>query len=273
MFLFFRKAGRTQFADRQFFREKHMLSLQLNTNKSNKRLSVTKFLIVSLIIINSIIISIVTVVAIAVMPEDNAYRDKRDESLPINKVIIRLYAPEDKLGILINRCSGDVRKQIRERYPEKKNISGVAHAAYLTPWFVIGTTERILIESVLRGVQQTRESFYGSRPYIDIDIALLGVDPKEFHRKIQMRIGQEFDILALFTKGFLNVDNRVVCIELINECLPDNVRADIAKMAKKGTLPPGSVAIYGKGISPKDIFLTPNGLLAYYLIKTKPTNK
>lgn len=124
------------------------------------------------------------------------------------------------------------------------------------------TGKRVMTESttddvVHRGFQDR----YGTRPYVRIPLASLGVNGAKLRACVNAKLGEAYDDKEALTWGAVDDPAKQVCSDLAADCLPRELRDDIARRRRSGQLSRLAVSVHGGG---RRVFVSPNGFCEYF---------
>jgi hypothetical protein len=106
---------------------------------------------------------------------------------------------------------------------------------------------------------------YGPRPYVRIRLGRTGMNMQQLVQCVNSKMGEQYDMLDVFTLGEIEDPAKEVCSGLVADCLPDEELREIARVKKLGLLHRGSVSVHSKLDAPKmRAFVSPNGFAEYY---------
>ncbi len=123
---------------------------------------------------------------------------------------------------------------------------------------------RVMIEATLPGgVHYSFQDAYGPRPFVRIPLREVGLDVRGFCECVHTHLGDKFDDLEAITLGILDNPARQICSDLATVCLPEDMRARIARYHRRAVIHPLSAAkdeIPGPGFR---LFMSPNGFAEF----------
>ena len=112
-------------------------------------------------------------------------------------------------------------------------------------------------------VRRSFQDRYGKRHFARVSLRKLGVDCQAFSACVRSMLGEPYDNEEALTWGKVDDPARQVCTDLVTNCLPDEMREDIADKAENGQLHPRSVSVNRVLGKIKDLFVSPNGYAQY----------
>jgi hypothetical protein len=164
-----------------------------------------------------------------------------------------IFVPRNTVSAMINDMTG--------KY-------GYSHLAVDCGEIDIPTGKRVLIESTFgHGVHHSFQDEYGERKFVRIPLEKTGVNAAEFCACIHSKLGEKFDYEEALTLGLIHNPVKQICSDLATGCLPEEIRADIARYHRAGFL--HSHAVMRLHEVPKEnkpfrLFVTPNGFAEYF---------
>jgi hypothetical protein len=167
------------------------------------------------------------------------------------KSSLLIFVPRNTVSALINDMTG--------RY-------GYSHLAVDCGELDIPSGKRIMVESTFGlGVHTGFQDEYGERKFVRIPLEKAGVNPEEFCDCIRSKLGEKFDYEEILTLGIAYNPAQQICSDLATVCLPDAIRADIARYHRAGFLHHHSAMRLHEGLNKKiHLFVTPNGFAEYF---------
>src|SRR5215212_5870145 len=156
-----------------------------------------------------------------------------------------LFVPRNEISRTINILTG--------RY-------GYSHLAVDCGEIDIPSGRRVMLEVTMGlGVHYAFQQEYGKRPFVRIPLRESGMDVQKFCECVHAKVGEKFDNLEAVTLGILDNPARQICSDLATVCLPEEMRAKIARYHKRAVIHPMSAVrdvMRGSGLR---LFMSPNG--------------
>ncbi len=160
-----------------------------------------------------------------------------------------LFVPRNEISRTINSLTG--------RY-------GYSHLAIDCGEIDISSGRRVMLEVTMGlGVHYAFQDEYGKRPFVRIPLREIGMDVQKFCECVHAKVGEKFDNLEAITLGILDNPARQICSDLATVCLPDEMRAKIARYHKRAVIHPLSAVrdvLPGSGFR---LFMSPNGFAEF----------
>ena len=164
------------------------------------------------------------------------------------KCSLLIFVPRNPVSALINDMTGGY---------------GYSHLAVDCGEDDIPSGKRVMIESTFSlGVHNSFQDEYGQRKFVRIPLIKAGVDEDEFYNCIHSKLGEKFDYEEALTIGLIHDPVKQICSDLATVCLPETIRADIARYHQAGFLHSHS-ALHLPNKIPR-LFVTPNGFAEYF---------
>ncbi len=162
-----------------------------------------------------------------------------------------IFAPRNAISDLIDDMTGGY---------------GYSHLAIDCGELDIPTGKRVMVESTPGlGVHHSFQDEYGERKFVRIPLEKAGINVDEFCGCIHSKVGEKYDDGEVLTLGLLDNPAKQVCSDLARVCLPEAVRADIARHHAAGLLHSLSAAARYKGSNEAlHLFVSPNGFAEYF---------
>ena len=162
-----------------------------------------------------------------------------------------IFVPRSTLSAVINDLSG--------RY-------GYSHLAVDCGDVDIPTGKRVMIESTVGvGVHTSFQDEYGDRNFVRIPLDNIGIDTAEFCDCVRSKLGEKFDKEEALTFGILHNPAEQICSDVASVCLPQAVRADIARFFRAGFLHPLTSVDRQKEPNKENyLFVSPNSFAEYF---------
>lgn len=127
------------------------------------------------------------------------------------------------------------------------------------------TGKRVMVEATMGGgVHVAFQEEYGSRHFVRIPLKKTGLDVGQFCNRVKSRVGETYDYEEALTLGILDDPTRQICSDLATVCLPEEVRADIARHHHAGLIHPLSAVLHGTQYESSHLFISPNGFAEYF---------
>lgn len=160
-----------------------------------------------------------------------------------------LFVPRNEVSRTINNLTG--------RY-------GYSHLAIDCGEVDEPSGRRVMIEATVRaGVHYSFQDEYGSRPFVRIPLRKIGLDVQRFCQCVHTRVGDKFDDLEAITLGILDNPARQICSDLVTVCLPEKMRAEIARAHRRAVIHPLSAVKDEKPGPGFRLFMSPNGFAEF----------
>jgi hypothetical protein len=159
-----------------------------------------------------------------------------------------IFVPRNTVSALINDMTGGY---------------GYSHLAVDCGEVDIPSGKRVMIESTFTlGVHNGFQDEYGERKFVRIPLKTMGVDEDEFYNCIHSKLGDKFDYEEALTIGLIHDPAKQICSDIATVCLPETIRADIARYHRAGFLHSRS-ALHLLNKESR-LFVTPNGFAQYF---------
>ena len=162
-----------------------------------------------------------------------------------------IFVPRNTMSAVINDMTGGY---------------GYSHLAIDCGEIDIPTEKRVMVESTIGlGVHNSFQDEYGERKFVRIPLEKTGVNVDEFCECIRSKLGEKYDNGEALTLGLVDDPAKQVCSDLAMVCLPEAMRADIARRHQAGLL--HSLSAVGLYRSPNEalhVFVSPNGFAEYF---------
>jgi len=160
-----------------------------------------------------------------------------------------LFVPRNEISRTINSLTG--------RY-------GYSHLAVDCGEIDIPSGRRVMLEVTMGlGVHYAFQQEYGKRPFVRIPLRESGMDVQKFCECVHAKVGEKFDNLEAVTLGILDNPARQICSDLATVCLPEEMRAKIARYHKRAVIHPMSAVRDGMRGSRLRLFMSPNGFAEF----------
>lgn len=141
---------------------------------------------------------------------------------------------------------------------------GYSHVAVDCGEIEILTGRRVMIESTVNSlVSRVLLNKYGKRPYIRVRLARTGTPIRDFCACVISRLGEPYDNLEALTWGRVDNPAKQICSSLATDCLPDDIRLDIATSIHRRDKSQKAVSLQ-PGIVPPRVFISPNALARFF---------
>ena len=174
-------------------------------------------------------------------PFQTAFKDSEGDLL--------LFVPRNEISRTINSLTG--------RY-------GYSHQAIDCGEIDIPTGRRVMIEVTMGlGVHYAYQDEYGKRPSVRLPLRETSMDVQEFCQCVHAKVGEKFDDLEAITLGIIDNPARQICSDLATVCLPEEMRAKIARYHKRAVLHPLSVVQDKMPSVGLRLFMSPNGFAEF----------
>ena len=160
-----------------------------------------------------------------------------------------LFVPRNEIGRTISSLTG--------RY-------GYSHLAIDPGEIDERTGRRVMIEATVgHGVHYAFQNEYGERPFARVPLWKTGLDVRGFCQCVRARVGEKFDDLEAITLGILDNPARQICSDLATVCLPEDMRAEIARCHRQAVIHPLAAVRDEKPGSGMRLFMSPNGFAEF----------
>jgi hypothetical protein len=162
-----------------------------------------------------------------------------------------IFAPRNEISALINDTTGGY---------------GYSHLAVDCGEIDIPSGKRVMVEATVGlGVHNSFQDEYGERKFVRIPLEKAGVNADEFCDCIRSKLGEKYDDEEALTLGLIDDPAKQVCSDLATVCLPEAIRADIARHQRTGFLYYLSTLWpYGGSDKIFHLFVSPNGFARYF---------
>jgi hypothetical protein len=125
--------------------------------------------------------------------------------------------------------------------------------------------KHVMTESTMQYVvHRSFQERYGSRPFARVPLSQHGVEAEKFRACVNEKLGEPYDDKEALTWGAVNDPAKEVCSDLAADCLPSELRADIAREHRAGRLSRLSVSDHRRFKKEPRVFVSPNGLAEYF---------
>jgi hypothetical protein len=114
------------------------------------------------------------------------------------------------------------------------------------------------------GVHRSFLDKYGSRPFVRVPLSQAGVERDSFRDCVQEQLGEPYDTLDALTWGDVRDPAKQICTGLAGDCLPENLRRDIAREGQAGRLGRRSVSVHRRLGRKRGVFISPNAFAEYF---------
>jgi hypothetical protein len=114
------------------------------------------------------------------------------------------------------------------------------------------------------GVHRSFLDKYGSRPFVRVPLSQAGVDGASFRDCVQKQMGEPYDTMDALTWGDVRNPAKQICSGLAADCLPENLRKDIARAGRAGKLGRFSVSVHRRLGRNREVFISPNAFAEYF---------
>ncbi len=167
------------------------------------------------------------------------------------KCSLLIFVPRNAISALINDMTGGY---------------GYSHLAVDCSELDIPSGKRVMVESTFSlGVHNSFQDEYGERKFVRIPLEKAGVNTGEFCDCIRSKLGEKFDDEEVLTLGLIHNPAQQICSDLATVCLPEAIRADIARYHRAGFLHHHSAMRLHEGLKKSfHLFVTPNGFAQYF---------
>ncbi len=162
-----------------------------------------------------------------------------------------IFAPRNAISALIDDMTGGY---------------GYSHLAIDCGEIDVPTGKRVMVESTIGvGVHNSFQDEYGERKFVRIPLEKAGVNVDEFCECIRSKLGEKYDNGEALTLGLIDDPAKQVCSDLAMICLPEALRADIARHHQAGLLHSlSAVNLYRSPNEALHLFVSPNGFAEYF---------
>ena len=127
------------------------------------------------------------------------------------------------------------------------------------------TGKHVMTESTTSDVvHRSFQDHYGSRPFARILLSHLDLDADNFRDCVNEKLGEPYDAKEALTWGAVDDPAKQICSDMAGDCLPSEVRADIARKRLTGRLRRLSVSVHRRFRSKPRVFISPNGFAEYF---------
>ena len=141
---------------------------------------------------------------------------------------------------------------------------GYAHVAVDSGEVDAPTGRRVWIEAMMDdGVRYAFQDEYGDRPFVRIPLGRAGLDVEALCACIKAMVGQGYDDSEALTLGILDNPARQICSDLVTNCLPEPLCADILACYRSTLLHPLAVVPHERANQQLRLFISPNGFAEY----------
>jgi hypothetical protein len=142
---------------------------------------------------------------------------------------------------------------------------GYSHLALDTGEIDEPTRRTVMVESTMDDVvHYAFQDEYGDRPFVRVPLQQAGVDPKAFCACVLKMLGEKFDDEAALTLGILDNPARQICSDLATNCLPEEMRGDLARAHRAAEIHPLSGVLHDRAATDLRLFISPNGFAEYF---------
>ncbi|MGE5223303.1 MAG: hypothetical protein ACM3PY_12765 [Omnitrophica WOR_2 bacterium] len=173
---------------------------------------------------------------------------------------ISSYGPNDVA--LINFVPRDIQSRLIDNATGKY---GYSHTTVDVGQIDIPTGKRTMIGSTpFHVVHRDFLDAYGDRKFARIPLAPAGVDVKKFSDCVISKLGEKYGYMEALTWGEVDDPARQMCSDLAANCLPEEIREDIARKYQEGKLPKHSVSVHPGQDGRIGLFASPNALSYYF---------
>ena len=160
-----------------------------------------------------------------------------------------LFVPRNEISRTINSLTG--------RY-------GYSHLAVDCGEIDVPSGRRVMLEVTMGlGVHYAFQDEYDKRPFVRIPLRESGMDVQKFCECVHAKVGEKFDNLEAVTLGILDNPARQICSDLATVCLPEEMRAKIARYHKRAVIHPRSAVRDVMRGSKLRLFMSPNGFAEF----------
>jgi hypothetical protein len=127
------------------------------------------------------------------------------------------------------------------------------------------TGKRVMTESTTQDVvHRSFQDRYGARPFVRIPLDGAGVGGASFRKCSNDKLGEPYDDKEALTWGKLDDPAKQVCSDLAGDCLPERLRAAIARAHQLGMLGHTSVSVHRRLHKALRVFISPNGFAQFF---------
>ena len=127
------------------------------------------------------------------------------------------------------------------------------------------TGKHVMTESTTQDVvHRSFQDHYGSRPFARILLTHLDLDAQKFRDCVNEKLGEPYDAKEALTWGAVDDPAKQICSDLAGDCLPTELRADIAHARLAGRLRRLSVSVHRHFRREPHVFISPNGFAEYF---------
>ncbi len=127
------------------------------------------------------------------------------------------------------------------------------------------TGKPVMIESTpFDVVHYAFQDEYGSRSYIRVPLGNVGVDYAEFSACVKSKLGEKYDDYEALTWGEVDDPAKQICSNLAADCLPEQMRQDIAHKRETGLLKKHSISVHPRRDGSLGVFVSPDGFAQYF---------
>ncbi len=143
---------------------------------------------------------------------------------------------------------------------------GYSHLAVDCGEVDLPTGKRVMVESTVgEGVHKSFQDEYGERKFVRIPLEGIGISATEFRTCVHSKVGEKFDNEEALTLGLVHDPARQICSDLATVCLPETLRAEIARCHQAGRLHSLSALRINSGRDKAlRLFVSPNGFAEYF---------
>lgn len=143
---------------------------------------------------------------------------------------------------------------------------GYSHNSVDTGEVDLPTGKAVMIEvTVGQVVERKFQDEFAGRAYARIPLSKTGVDAEAFVACVKSRLGEPYDNLEALTLGEIDDPAKQVCSGLASDCLPENIKHEIATARRQGRLRYASVSVHSFPNAPATkVFISPNGFAQFY---------
>jgi hypothetical protein len=178
-------------------------------------------------------------------------------------------APSGPFETAAKECEGDLllfvpRNEISRTINSFTGRYGYSHLAIDCGEIDVPSGRRVMIEVTMGlGVHYAFQDEYGKRPFVRLPLRETGMDVQQFCKCAHAKVGEKFDNLEAVTLGILDNPARQICSDLATVCLPEEMRAKIARYHKRAVIHPLAVVRDEmQGAGPR-LFMSPNGFAEF----------
>jgi hypothetical protein len=143
---------------------------------------------------------------------------------------------------------------------------GYSHVTVDTGEVDLPTGKAVMAEVTIgQKVERKFQDEYAARPYVRVPLSKTGINVEDFVGCVLSRLGEPYSNLEALTLGEIDDPAKQVCSSLAADCLPANLRQEIAKAKRLGLLHGMSVSVHSHPWAPEtDVFVSPNGFAQYF---------